>query len=45
MKKFNRKDINNMKEMLSGSTSLKEINFNIFNTDNVTNMSYTFFKC
>ena len=34
-----------MKEMLSGSTSLKEINFNIFNTDNVTNMSYTFFKC
>jgi len=34
-----------MKEMLSGSTSLNEINFNIFNTDNVTNMSYTFFKC
>ena len=26
-------------------SSLKELNLNNFNTDNVTNMSYMFYKC
>ena len=31
-----------MKEMFTGCISLKEINFNKFNTDNVTDMSICF---
>ena len=31
--------------MFSGCSSLKEINLNNFNTNNVTNMSYMFYGC
>ena len=31
--------------MFDDCSSLKEINFNKFNTDNVTNMNYMFNKC
>ena len=34
-----------MSDMFSGCSSLKELNLNNFNTNNVTNMRYMFSKC
>ena len=34
-----------MEGMFSGCSSLKELNLNNFNTNNVTNMRYMFSKC
>ena len=38
-------DINNMSGMFCGCSSLKELNINNFNTNNVTNMSCMFSEC
>ena len=34
-----------MSDMFNGCSSLKELNLNNFNTDNVTNMSHMFHEC
>ena len=34
-----------MRCMFIGCSSLKELNLNNFNTNNVTNMSYMFYEC
>ena len=34
-----------MSRMFSGCSTLKELNLNNFNTNNVTDMSYMFSKC
>ena len=43
--KFNRNDINNMKDMFYRCSKLEELNLSNFNTKNVTNMSYMFYGC
>ena len=45
LKKFYRKNINNMHYMFYGCSSLIELNLNNFNTNNVTDMSHMFHGC
>ena len=44
-KKFYRNNINNMRSMFWGCSSLKELNLSNFNTNNVTKMGCMFFGC